>query len=73
MDAVMILLIPQPDYVPFQIAGDMSENWYNERRAYRNNGNSSIMVIHWTPPEHGMRPVRNVLTDNRWAWEKEKL
>jgi hypothetical protein len=64
----LVLLSPQPDEQPFQIGGDKSGNWCNERRRHKRTGRGP-MLIEWRPPQPGMRPVRNFTTGHQWAWQ----
>jgi hypothetical protein len=64
----LVLLSPQPDEQPFQIGGDKSGNWYNERRRHKRTGQGP-WLIEWRPPQPGMRPVSNFTTGHQWAWQ----
>jgi hypothetical protein len=63
--ALVLPLDPQPAMIPFQIVGDRSCRWYNERKRYRRAGRGQ-MLIAWRPPTRQHVPAQHGET---WVWQ----
>jgi hypothetical protein len=55
--------------IPFQIVGDRSGRWYNERTRYRRTGRGP-MLIAWRPPSRHHVPVQH---GEQWVWQNAAL
>jgi hypothetical protein len=67
--ALVLPLDPQPDMIPFQIVGDRSGRWYNERKRHRRTGRGP-MLIAWRPPTRQHVPAQHGET---WVWQNASV
>ncbi len=69
MNALVLPLDPQPTMIPFQIVGDRSGRWYNERKRWRRTGRGP-MLISWRPPSPQHVPAQR---GEQWVWQNNAL